>query len=102
MHSDRGSQYTSEALALSVGSRGAKQSVGSVGVCWDNAVAESFFSTLKKEANYNGRYSDMEEARKDIANYIEIFYNHKRIHSSNGYLTPVEFEAMQPELALAA
>jgi putative transposase len=62
------------------------------GNCWDNAVSESFFHTLKTECVNHERYPTREEAKKSIFDYIEVFYNRQRLHSSNGYLSPVEFE----------
>ena len=64
------------------------------GNCWDNAVAESFFHTLKVELVHHERYSTREEAQMSIFDYIETFYNRKRRHSTLGYLSPVEFESM--------
>ena len=60
--------------------------------CWDNAVSESFFHTLKTECVNHENYATREAARKSIFDYIEVFYNRQRLHSNNGYLSPVEFE----------
>ena len=66
------------------------------GDCWDNAPAESFFSTLKiEEVYYCQKYRTREEARKSIFEYIEVFYNRERLHSANGYLSPVDYELQQ-------
>ena len=64
------------------------------GNCWDNAVVESFFGTLKKELVHDRRYLMREEARQDIFEYIEVFYNRQRRHSTLGYRSPAEFEVM--------
>ena len=65
------------------------------GNCWDNAVAESFFHTLKTELVYNEKFITREQAKLAIFEYIEVFYNQKRRHSTNNYLSPVEFEQMK-------
>jgi transposase InsO family protein len=64
------------------------------GNCWDNAVVESFFHTLKTELVYHRRYSTREEARQDMFEWVEVFYNRTRRHSKLGYRSPIEFEAM--------
>ncbi len=64
------------------------------GNCWDNAPMESFFGTLKKELVHHRRYRTREEARRDIFNYLELFYNRERLHSSLGYNSPVQYEKM--------
>ena len=69
------------------------------GDCWDNAPMESFFHTLKTELTHHKRYRTREEARRDIFEYIEVFYNRQRLHSSLGYKSPAEFES---EYRLAA
>lgn len=89
-HSDRGSQYTSAEFAGHLASHGMVGSMGRTGVCWDNAAAESFFATLKKELVYRTAFPTRKHARDAISEYIEIFYNCQRIHSSIGYTTPVE------------
>lgn len=89
-HTDRGSQYASIDYCKALQKHGMIPSMSRKGNCWDNAVAESFFSTLKTELS--GGYRTREEARRAIFEYIEMFYNRKRRHSSIGYLTPVEFE----------
>jgi transposase InsO family protein len=65
------------------------------GNCWDNAVAESFFHTLKTELTYQCQFNTREEAKQAIFEYIEVFYNRIRIHSTNNYLSPVDYEKMQ-------
>jgi len=62
------------------------------GDCYDNAISESFFGTLKRELVYRDRFETREEARSKLFDYIEVFYNRQRIHSSIGYKTPVDFE----------
>lgn len=90
-HSDQGSQYTScEYLSL-LNKRGCQISMSSAGNCYDNAVIESFFSTLKTECA-NGQFASRAQARTAIFEYIEVWYNRNRLHSSLGYLSPVEFE----------
>ena len=89
-HSDRGSQYTSREFARCLASYDMRGSMGRTGVCWDNAVAESFFATLKKELVHRTVFPTMKGARSEISRYIEGFYNRRRIHSKNGYTTPQE------------
>jgi putative transposase len=91
-HSDRGSQYCSHAFQKELNINGMISSMSRKGDCWDNSVAESFFSSLKKERVFDARYATREEARRDIVDYIEMFYNSKRRHSSLGYLSPREYE----------
>ncbi|MDB5100506.1 MAG: putative integrase [Cyanobacteria bacterium RYN_339] len=90
-HTDRGSQYASGDYRKALKGFGMVASMSRKGNCWDNAVAESFFSTLKFELS--GGYRGREQARRAIFEYIEVFYNRKRRHSSIGYLTPNEFKA---------
>ena len=92
-HSDRGSQYASEAYQRLLRQLGMTCSMSRKGNCYDNAVMESFFHTLKVECVHHQRYRTRAEARKDIFEYIEAFYNRERLHSSLGYLSPIEFEA---------
>ena len=89
-HSDRGSNYTSAEFADVLDGLGIRQSVGRTGICYDNALAESFNGVLKVERVYRTVYPTREMARKDIARYIEIRYNRKRLHSALGYRTPQE------------
>lgn len=91
-HSDRGSQYASEEYRKKLDTLQITASMSRKGNCWDNAFAESFFATIKKELIYRTEYKTKEEAKKDIFEYIEVWYNRKRIHSSIGYKTPVQFE----------
>ena len=92
VHSDRGSQYASASFREQLAAYSCKQSMSRRGNCWDNAVAESFFSGLKLELIYSERFGKRQEARDSIFEYIEIFYNRRRIHSAVGYLTPAEYE----------
>lgn len=89
-HSDRGSQYTSGAFGGTVTSHGAVQSMSRKGNCWDNAVAESFFATLKNEEAV-GVYETKDHARRSIANYIHGFYNPTRLHSTLGFMSPNDY-----------
>jgi putative transposase len=91
-HSDRGSQYASEEYRTKIDALNIRASMSRKGNCWDNAFAESFFATLKKELVYRKKYKTKEEAKKSIFEYIEVWYNRKRIHSSIGYMSPVQFE----------
>ncbi|MGH3516202.1 MAG: IS3 family transposase [Haloechinothrix sp.] len=89
-HSDRGSNYMSYEFAVKLGSLGINQSVGRTGVCYDNAMAESFFGVLKTERVYRTQYPTRAHAKSDIARYIEGRYNTRRLHSALGYRTPAE------------
>lgn len=89
-HSDRGSQYTSSELADYLKVHRLRGSMGRTGVCWDNAMAEAFFASLKKELVYRTVYSSRRKAMESIAHWIEIRYNRKRLHSGIGYRIPVE------------
>jgi len=91
-HSDRGSQYTSEEFKELASMHGIKLSMSAKGCCYDNAVAESFFHTLKTEHIHLCGYKIREEAKNSIFEYIEVFYNRKRLHSTIGYRSPEDFE----------
>jgi putative transposase len=91
-HSDRGSQYASDHYQQLLGRYGIECSMSGVGQCWDNAPAESFFATLKKELVHDEDYQSREEARASIFEFIEVFYNNQRLHSSLGYVTPAAYE----------
>ncbi len=91
-HSDQGSQYASEDFQRMLAEHGITCSMSRKGDCWDNAAMESFFSTMKIERVYRKRYQTREEARADIFDYIERFYNPKRRHSTLNGISPVEFE----------
>ncbi len=89
-HSDRGSNYTSAEFAGVLQRLGIRQSVGRTGICFDNALAESFNAAVKVERVHRAVYPTRKKAREDIARYIEIRYNRKRLHSALGYRTPQE------------
>jgi len=91
-HSDRGCQYTSEAYPSFLKKHGIQVSMSRKGNCWDNAVMERFFGTLKREWTSRAHFKTHEEARTTIFEYIEAFYNRVRKHSTLGYLSPVHFE----------
>jgi len=91
-HSDRGVQYCSVEYARTLKTHGMVGSMGRTGICWDNALAESFFASLKKELVYRTAFPTPRHARKAIAEYIEVFYNRQRIHSAIGYRTPAQAE----------
>jgi len=98
-HSDRGSQYASDHYQRLLGRHGIQCSMSGVGQCWDNAPMESFFASLKKELVHHEDYQTRAEARTSIVEYIEVFYNPKRRHSTLGYKSPVEFEQQRREVA---
>ena len=91
-HSDQGSQYTSHLFQAALTHLQAQVSMSRKGECWDNAVLESFFSSLKRELLSDTIFESRAFARQAIFEYIEIFYNRQRRHSTLGYLTPLEFE----------
>ena len=91
-HSDQGGQYVSLGFGQKCAKAGISRSMGSTGVCWDNAVAETFFATLKKEMVYRRSWPTRRELIGEIFEYIEAFYNRQRRHSTLGMLSPVEFE----------
>lgn len=91
-HSDRGSQYASSDYQIALQQATIMGSMSRRGNCWDNAVAESFFGTLKTELIHPRIFSTLKVARTVIAEWIEVFYNRQRLHSTMGYLSPVQFE----------
>ena len=93
LHADRGTQFTSEQLWNVCQQLGIAQSVGRTGVCFDNAMAESFWSTLKTEFYDRKKWRTRDEAGKAVACWIEIVYNRRRRHSAIGMISPVDFEA---------
>ena len=96
-HSDRGSQYTSGLYQRELATQGMLASFTSKGACFDNAVIESFWATLKKELVYaQTRFATRDEARVAIFEYVEVYYNRERLHSSLRYETPEVFERLQP------
>lgn len=94
-HSDRGSQYASQAYRDKLFDYNIEQSMSRKGNCYDNAFVESFFRTLKVELIYNRKIKTHEEARKLIFEFIEVWYNRQRLHSSLDYMTPEEYEFKQ-------
>ena len=98
-HSDQGSQYTSEDFQRLLSAEGITCSMSRRGDCWDNSALESFFASLKKERVYRTTYPTRDEARADIFDYIEAFYNSRRRHSTLGQVSPMEFERTHAGLA---
>lgn len=91
-HSDRGSQYTSGSYQACLQQAGITISMSRKGNCWDNSVMERFFGSLKSERTDHQIYATREEAKKETIDYIEMFYNSQRLHSTLGYVTPLQFE----------
>jgi putative transposase len=92
MHTDRGSQYGADSYRQLLTQHGMQPSMSRKGNCWDNAVAESFFHTLKTELIYLEDFDTREHAETAVFEYIEVFYNRQRCHSANGYLAPLAYE----------
>ena len=101
-HSDRGSVYASSDYRSALDQLGATKSMSRKGDCWDNAVAESFFATIKGELIDHEDYETRAHAIASITDYIEAFYNTRRLHSSIGYVSPIEFELKSRIVELAA
>src|SRR5439155_12973732 len=101
-HSDRGSQYASGDYQRVLSQHGIVCSMSRRGECWDNAVAESFFATLKVELVHNAAWATRAVARTELFEYLELFYNVQRRHSALGYLSPRAFEQRLDHEALAA
>ena len=101
-HSDRGSPYASAAYQRALAKLGIVASMSRRGDCWDNAVAESFFATLKVELVDDADYATRAVAAASIGDYIESFYNRERRHSHLGYVSPVEYELRTKVASLAA
>lgn len=101
-HSDQGSQFVSLAFGQQARAAGIAQSMGSRGDCFDNAVAESFFATLKKELIHRRAWPARAELRTEVFDYIETFYNRRRRHTTLGHLSPAEFENITRNKAQAA
>lgn len=99
VHSDQGSQYTSEDWDVFLKSNNLESSMSRRGNCHDNAVAESFFQLLKRERIKRKIYNNRDEARQDIFDYIEFFYNSKRRHNSNNLLSPIDYEMQFKNMA---
>jgi putative transposase len=100
-HSDQGSQYVSLAFGQAARDAGIARSMGSVGDCYDNAVAESFFATLNKELVHRRSWPTRRELSSEVFEYIEAFYNRTRRHSRLGMLSPADYEAAHAPLACA-
>ena len=92
MHTDRGSQYGADSYRQLLTQHGIEPSMSRKGNCWDNAVAESFFHTLKTELIYLEDFATHEQTQTAVFEYIEVFYNRQRCHSANGYLAPLAYE----------
>ena len=101
-HSDRGSQYASHDYRKALAANGITCSMSRKGDCWDNAVVESFFATLKKELIHRRPWPKTNQAREAITEYIEVFYNSRRKHSTLGNVSPAEFEMRFEQLASMA
>ena len=101
-HSDRGSIYTSCRFAEALGRYRLRHSVGRTGICYDNAMAESFFAALKNERVHRTEYPGREHARRDVVRYIEFWYNSRRRHSGFQYRTPQQVYDEYLEQQLAA
>jgi putative transposase len=95
LHSDQGRPYASLAYQAMLGAHGMVQSMSRKGDCWDNAVVESFFSTLKNDLVHHRRYATRDEARRDVFDFIELFYNRRRAHAYLDYRSPIDHEKMQ-------
>ncbi len=95
IHSDRGSQYASQAYRDLISDHALVQSMSRKGNCWDNAVMERFFLNLKMERVWQADYANHPEAMRDVADYIVGFYNSVRRHSTLGYLSPIGYEQLQ-------
>lgn len=101
-HADRGTQYTSAQIAAAATELDVLRSMGRTGVCWDNAAAESFWSTLKTEFYHRHHWTTKKEAKQAVGAWIEERYNRKRRHSAIGMISPVRFEELHPQTAQAA
>ena len=102
LHADRGTQFTSEKLAASMRAVQGRVSMGRAGVCWDNAMAESFWATLKTEYYYRRTFTTRDQVYTGVATWIEDFYNRRRIHTSLGGKSPIEYELHQAAWTTAA
>ena len=101
-HTDRGTQYASTSHRELLEENNILQSMSRKGDCWDNAVSESFFHSLKTELVHHERFKTRAEANQAIFEYIEIFYNRQRLHSTNGYMSPVNYELKMLKYQTAA
>ena len=100
-HSDRGCQYTSAVYRQTLATMGIACSMSGTGCCYDNAVMERFFWSLKHEWTNHRQYADLEEARQSVFKYVETFYNPTRIHQTLSYVSPDQFEAAYEQARLA-
>ena len=101
-HSDRGVQYACDDYRQLLRSDGLEASMSRRGNCWDNAAMESFFSTLKRELVHRESFATREEAQRSLFDYIEVFYNRRRLHSSLGYRSPIQYEESRKPLRVSA
>lgn len=95
-HCDQGSQYQSQLFRRKLQEQGITLSMSRRGNCWDNACVESFFKTVKNEMQNDARFKTRDEARALLFDYIEVFYNRQRLHSTLGYVSPAQFESTLP------
>ena len=102
LHADRGTQFTSQKLAAYMRAVQGTVSMGQAGVCWDNAMAESFWATLKTEYYYRRSFTTRDQVYTGVATWIEDFYNRRRIHASLGGKSPIEYERHQAAWTKAA
>ena len=102
LHADRGTQFTSQKLAAYMRAVKGRVSMGQAGVCWDNAMAESFWATLKTEYYYRRAFTTRDQVYTGVATWIEDFYNRRRIHTSLGGKSPIEYELHQAAWTKAA
>jgi putative transposase len=100
-HTDRGTQYASGQVAIFTAANGITRSMGHTGVCWDNAMAESFFATLKTEFYYRRTWATKARAKVAVGDWIEDRYNRRRRHSALGHVSPVQFEMQYSEQPVA-
>jgi len=100
-HSDRGVQYACAAYQAALRQHGMLSSMSRVGDCWDNAVVESFFATLKTELVHGAQWPTRAAARRAVAAFIDCWYNHQRRHAALGYRSPVEYERELARLRIA-
>lgn len=96
VHSDQGVQYRSNWYQSKLLNNSCQISMSRRGNCWDNAAVESFFSRLKVELIFGEKFTTLEHAEQEIFEYIEVFYNRQRRHSANGYISPMQFEELNP------
>jgi putative transposase len=101
-HSDRGVQYACQEFREQLKGMPVRQSMGRKGKCWDNAVAESFFKTMKTELVYHTVFTTRDQAKLAVFEYLEVWYNRERKHSTLGYLTPCQYENFFLQKAVAA